>query len=703
MSFKNVLDGETYKAADFSPITWVSADATLRRATTKFHSGFASLEVTPADTDGVLYSSDPADLTSAPYAIAAEEYRGIAWVAYPYVGTSFTISIRFYGSVSFISEVSETILSGYNPWTLLSVNGTAPAGTVYAILAIEYDGLNAGDLVFYLDDPAIVTNDDISPIFTTMLAYSLPEYWTELDEKQSGPSFPLYSYLDLIGHQGDDVIDLIFKFAYTPISEGGDVDDTSLLVDPFGYPTSGAKPEWLTWLAQLCGIRKFQATSTSSSWSSVEAYATWDDWQDSINDNPPPGSLAVSTSRTSGEVTATTTGSHTYIVGDSVLVAGITPANFGGIYEVTGVGSSTSFTYSQVYQLLEISRTGTTVTAKCGVPHNLSTSNVIVVSGTGNADLDGTFTVVSVSNSGDPGVDANDQLTYSTVSSGTIAPIYTTGSIYPSNGSSTASGTVALDSDLTWGHIESLVGATFPQDEALAYLIRTGATGIWGGTIEGIKRAARIALTGLDEKVRIECANDVATVYFDEAHGLAAAASFEIYSSPEDKLNGIFTVDTVPSLTSLTFECIGADETTYGWLTTRDVSVDKNAWIGIPLSIDVTSGTMTLEFSTPIPFDITLGTATIEGSTSYDDDHIMDNIVISEDRYSISFDSALANGSETPSGASVRISADDPQEMFNCFVIRTIESQTQNVNTVVAFASQAKPAGGVVTHQYKIV
>lgn len=702
MALKNILDGETYKAADFSPITWHSSDATFKRTTTKHHSGFASLEVAAADVDGILYSSDPASLSTAPYAVAGNEYRGIAWIAYPYVGTSFSIAIRFYSSTAFISEVVEEYSTGYNPWTLLSVSGTAPSGTVRAILTIEYTDINAGALIFHLDDPAIATTDDVASIFTTMLAFSIPEYWRDLDERQTNPAYPLFSYLDLIGHQGDEVVDLIFKFAYTPISEGGEVGDTSLLVDPLDYPQSGTKPEWLTWLAQLCGIRKFQATSTSSSWSSVEAYATWDEWQDDINSNPPPGSLTVSTSRTDGEVTATTTGSHTYAIGDSVLIAGITPSNFGGIYEVTDVGSSTSFTYSQIYPLASISRSGTTVTAKCAVPHNLSASGSIVVTGTGNASLDGTFTVVSVSNSGDPGVDANDQLTYSTVSSGTISTIYAAGSIYPANASSSASGTVALDSDLTWGHIESLVGATFPQDEALAYLIRTGATGIWGGTIEGMKRAARIALTGIDEKVQIDCADDVGTAYFEEAHSLTVGTAFEIYSSPEDKINGLFTVSTVPTSKSITFDCTGASESTYGWITTRDVTIDKNAWIGSPLSIVVSSGTMTIEFSTPIPFDITLGTATIEGSTSYDAAHPIDNIVISADRYTISFDSLATPGSESPSGAFVRIVADDPQEMFNCFVLRTLEAQTQNVNTVTTFASQAKPAGGVVTHQYKI-
>jgi hypothetical protein len=389
-------------------------------------------------------------------------------------------------------------------------------------------------------------------------------------------------------------------------------------------------------------------------------------------------------------------------VGDSIVIAGVTATNFNGIYEVASITASDAFTYSQQYSILAISRSGTTVTVKCGTPHRLSVADSVTVSGTGNAQFDGaSFTVVSVSMSGDPGVEFNDVFTYSTVGSGTIAAIYNSGLTFPVNASSSVSGTMVPDSDLAWSFIESVVGATFAQDEAIAYLIRTGATGIWAGTNEGMRRAGRIALSGLDAKVGISCSGGEGTVTFASSHGLSGGDWIEIYQSTIDALAGIYTVSTVPSATTITFTCSGESESAIAWLTTKDISIDKYAWVGIPLSITVSSSVMTIEFSTKIPFDLTSGSALIAGTGTYDGAQAIASATISLDRYSLSFASAESNGSISPSGASVKITSDDPQEMFNCFVARTLASQTVNSNTVVSFVEQAKPAGGVVTHQLK--
>ena len=701
MGLVNILNSATVKAADFATITWFSDDASFSRSTTKHHSGFASLRITADAANGIIYSHDVTG-TYLPSATPGEEYRGVMWVSYPHVGTQFTFTLSFYGSSGLISQVSDDFYIGYTPWKLLSVSGTAPANTIYAVLKLEYVDLDASDLIFYIDDPAIVTTEETLEAFTSLLAFSIPEYWTDLDNKQINPVRPLYSYLDLVGHQGDDVLNLFFNFGYIPPSEGGTFEDTSILVDPYNYPDSGGKPEWLTWLAQLCGVRKFDIPGTSNSWSSFDAYGTWDEWQTLINEASLPGSLSTSAIRSSGVVTATTATAHSLTVGDSIVIAGVTAANFNGIYEVANVLDSDEFTYLQQYAILAISRSGTTVTVKCGTPHHLSVADSVTVSGTGNAQFDGaSFTVVSVSMSGDLGVEFDDVFTYSTVGSGTIAAIYNCGVTFPIDASSSVSGTMIPDSDLAWSYIESAVGTAFAQDEAIAYLIRTGATGIWAGTNEGMRRAGRIALSGLDAKVGINCSAGEGTATFAVPHGLTGGDWIEIYASTIDALNGIYSVSTVPNANNITFTCSGEDESAIAWVTTRDISIDKYAWMGTPLSIVVSAGVMTIVFSTKIPFDLTSGSALVAGTGTYDGAQAIASATISLDRYSLSFASGAAPGSISPSGSSVKITSNDPQEMFNCFVARTLASQTINPNTVVSFVEQAKPAGGVVTHQLK--
>jgi len=87
------------------------------------------------------------------------------------------------------------------------------------------------------------------PIYdvTTERVYArLPEHFRRTDINQD---YALKKYIHSVAQEQDQITTLIERFDYTPPEDGGELDDTSELVDP-----RFADEAWLPWLGQLLGV-----------------------------------------------------------------------------------------------------------------------------------------------------------------------------------------------------------------------------------------------------------------------------------------------------------------------------------------------------------------------------------------------------------------------------------------------------------------
>ena len=81
-------------------------------------------------------------------------------------------------------------------------------------------------------------------------------------------------------------------------------------------------------------------------------------------DSVPPAGVPVALtalSEAGTTVTATTASAHGLSVGQSVLIAGVTPAGYNGTFTVTGVSSPTQFTYTAAGSLGPVTVLGTAI------------------------------------------------------------------------------------------------------------------------------------------------------------------------------------------------------------------------------------------------------------------------------------------------------------------------------------------------------
>ncbi len=105
---------------------------------------------------------------------------------------------------------------------------------------------------------------------------------------------------------------------------------------------------------------------------------------------------------TGNVVAVTTSANHNFVVGQSVVIAGVTPAGFNGTFTITGILSPTSFTYTDPTAALGTSTgAGTasvtnTVTVTTATAHNLLIGQTVVISGVTPAAYNGTYVVTSI-------------------------------------------------------------------------------------------------------------------------------------------------------------------------------------------------------------------------------------------------------------------------------------------------------------------
>jgi hypothetical protein len=399
--------------------------------------------------------------------------------------------------------------------------------------------------------------------------------------------------------------------------------------------------------------------------------------------------------------------SHDFSVGDVFTISEDTPSAtsaLDGTYGVATAPNSTSITYSQIYTILSLSQAAGTVTVTTGTAHNLSAGNTVEINGTFTAFDGTTQTVASVSQSVDSDVD--DVFTFASGTSATAS----SGTVFPTDLVSGQTGTIATTVDLNWFSIEGENTLQRTPPEALAEFIRTGASGIWAGTIEGIKRATRLGLEGWDISAALERVDGYIKVTTTEQHELVATNFVEIYASPYAELNDTYTVDSVIDDYTFRVVCEGGYLLTRGWTTNKRVEIEKQYWNGVIDTVSASSGVVTLTFQEVLPvlsnYEI-LGSITIAGTSnatlnSTFGTYTTGNVTISSDRRTITFSTVSKPSSVgtistlTPVGANAKLYIGDN----SCYVIKTLQSQTTGGEAVLTLADYAKPAGSALTHEY---
>ena len=100
---------------------------------------------------------------------------------------------------------------------------------------------------------------------------------------------------------------------------------------------------------------------------------------------------ATGVSEVGNAVTVTTAAAHPFTVGETVVIAGITPSGYNGTYVITSVPSSTTFTYVNPVSGLAAS----TVAGTVQLAQNLVVGQTITIGGVSVTGYNGTFTVTA--------------------------------------------------------------------------------------------------------------------------------------------------------------------------------------------------------------------------------------------------------------------------------------------------------------------
>jgi hypothetical protein len=695
-------------------ISFLVGNGTIQRTSKRAKTGLASLLVTGTENGATTTVISHAPSVALEVE-AGERYRAVMWFHHETIGRQIRFGVQFYDAerapITYAQDHWVYAEQGFKEWTLVYVTVDAPADARYAALRIDMAGVDTStfDRFLWFDDIGLVTYGIINSRFLDLFSRSIPDWMIIDDADQISPQFPMMRFVDLVGTQMDEIFDLISDFHYIPEAEGGPVGDTSSLVDPANYLNEESemvtKAEWLPWLSQLVGIRSTSlALESGTSWDYLQStYPTWTQWENEINSAAAtPFTITASPNglnRTAGLVTVTTTAAHSLVAGDVVTIAGTTIASsaaadvpFNGYYNVL-TASGSSFTYSQQYSILSAERSGTTVTVKVGRPHGFVVNNTVTLTDCSVAAFNGTFTVTAVWAGLDDGVDT---FTFTTGTSGVASSLG--GSVRPAT-NKTGGGGTATPADLKWSFIEQVDTDGFDPVSLIAEFIRGGANGVWSGTIEGMKRSARLALSGIDVPCVLTRIGGTVFGRTAAAHGIATGATVTVYSASKPSLNRSYTFTSTGSDT-FTLPSGGLDLTDVrAWITTKTVSVTKGSWNGTINSVVVgSSNSYTVTFTQPFPATTASGTVTIAGSaaTAVNKVHTPTGaITVSADRMSISFTSNQTTSAQSSFGGKAKLAVDD-----STFLVGTRLAQSPGDQTIIDFVSVAKPAGGIITHEY---
>lgn len=616
---------------------WVADNASLVRTTKRSHSGVASIV---ADATG---ETNPVIRTGSEFTYVAVNpeteygYRGFIWFYSPTPGDQIDFGFEFYDiTQTLITQTSAhhaSFTMGYGEWQLASISLDAVDVPNNARF-MSLVVKPANNSKTWLDDAVIFERLPVAEEqIVKKLVARLPEYFVEDDNDQSNPDNPLLNYLDIGSSTLGEIDQLITEFGFYSMGDATHPEATSSLVDPATF-TGGSTGIQHDWLLWLSRIIGVQS--------------------DAISDG-------------SGGTTP-----WYYLEGSSYDTWTEWEENL----------NPATLNFTQTWTAVERTDNVVTVTFNPGV-HVFAVGDSIHAAssgGTPDASLYGYYEITEVITS------PSYQIRY--VQTGSNANILS---------GANKTGTIETSSDINWQSIEGSNSYPLTPPQALAKFIETGASGVWAGTLEGMRRAARIPLLGSDVVISFSLADGVITATSTGSHGFSVGDEIEIYGCPFPEHNGRFTVVSVPSVNVFTVDCAGSPLISKAHATNKIVDFERGFWNGVVLQASRTSNTVTLVFQDRIPVSSVSGSIVIAGDSVLASTFALTSPVISADRYSMTF---TKSGSDFTENTLASTKAKINTGSRFCFVAQTLQSQTTGGESVVEFTNFAKPAGGIITHEY---
>jgi DNA-binding beta-propeller fold protein YncE len=294
----------------------------------------------------------------------------------------------------------------------------------------------------------------------------------------------------------------------------------------------------------------------------------------------PPATTASITAmgavRTSNVVTITTTAAHTFMVGQVVLISGVTDTTFNGTFLVNGVPSSTTFTYG-------------VAAANATSGNGMVSSTAVRVKATSVADSTATATAVISIDSG-----ISLQVSPPSATLGTSESLQFVATVFGSSNQA-----------VNW-FVNQIAGG----DSTVGTISATGlytapATPPNVGT-------ATITATGA---VR---ASNVVTITTAAAHGFVVGQTVTITGVTDSTFNGTFAVFSVPTTTTFTIIQASANAMSgNGTATTSSIPVTVRATSAVDSSRSATANVLVVTAADPTLTSIS-PTAAAQGSVFED-------------------------------------------------------------------------------------
>lgn len=240
---------------------------------------------------------------------------------------------------------------------------------------------------------------------------------------------------------------------------------------------------------------------------------------------PPPTTATIAATgavRASNTVTITTTATHSFVVGQTVVISGVTDTSFNGTFSIATVPSGTTFTYPQ---------TGANATSGGGTVSSFA----VKVKAVSSADNTTSATaVVSI----DSGIQVR------------VTP---------------TSATVGTSENLQF--IATVAGSSNTAVKWFVNDIEGGNTTLGTISTNGLYTAPatppNVTPVTIAANGAVRSSNTV-TITTTAAHGFVAGQSVVIAGVTDSSFNGTFTIATVPSTTTFTYAQTGSNATSSG-------------------------------------------------------------------------------------------------------------------------------------------
>jgi|GEM_PF-600852 len=266
---------------------------------------------------------------------------------------------------------------------------------------------------------------------------------------------------------------------------------------------------------------------------------------------PPPVSATIASNgavRKSNVVTITTTAAHNFVVGQAVVISGVTDTTFNGTFTIATVPSTTTFTYSQ---------TANDATSGSGTASSFAviiTATSLVnssASGSAVANINSGITISVKPSSASVGTTETFQFKANlTGTSNTAVNWFVNGAA----GGSSGVGTISTDG--------LYMAPSMPPTSNTATIAASG------GAVRGSNTATIVASGGA-----VRTSSNVVTITTTAAHGFAVGQTVTIAGVSDSSFNGTFTIASVPSSTMFTYVQTGSASTSGGGTVTSTSSV----------------------------------------------------------------------------------------------------------------------------------